>query len=172
MGMAPHDDATGTDPPPRGHVLRWSDRDDVGPLQWHFLQCALAEETSVRKWWRAAIKRTIVASTTDLVVAEKVVACWTHLTDGTIRTSAGDQASGWRPPTLAERDRDGGWNFVPSGVPPSFGLCDDHSGFSSDDDSEASDAGVRGRRRSPAAGVQKRRTARKYARQRTAYCFV
>ena len=31
---------------------------------------------------------------------------------------------------------------------------------------------VRGRRRSPAAGVQKRRAARKYARQRTAYCFI
>ena len=124
-----------------GHVLQWSDRDDVGPLQWHFLQCTLAEETSVRKRWRAAIKRTIVAAASDLVVAEKVVACWTHLADGTIHTSAGDQASDWRPPTLAERDRDGGWDFVPSGVPPSFGLRDDHSGFSSDDDSDASDAG-------------------------------
>jgi hypothetical protein len=121
--------------------LQWSDRDDVGPLQWHFLQCTLAEETSVRKRWRAAIKRTIVAAATDLVVAEKVIACWTHLTDGTIHTSAGDQASDWRPPTLAERDRDGGWDFVPSGVQPSFGLRGDHSGFSSDDDSDASDAG-------------------------------
>ena len=124
-----------------GHVLQWSDRDDVGPLQWHFLQCTLAEETSVRKRWRAAIKRTIVAAASDLVVAEKVIACWTHLTDGTIHTSAGDQASDWRPPTLAEHDRDGGWDFVPSGVQPSFGLRGDHSGFSSDDDSDASDAG-------------------------------
>ena len=72
-------------------------------------------------------------ASSDLVVAEKVVACWTHLADGTIHTSAGDQESGWRPPTLAERDRDGGWDFVPSGVPPSFGLRDDHSGFSSDE---------------------------------------
>ena len=63
------------------------------------------------------------------------------VTDGTIHTSAGDQANDWRPPTLAERDRDGGWDVVPSGVPPSFGLRDDHSGFSSDGDSEASDAG-------------------------------
>ena len=42
---------------------------------------------------------------------------------------------------MAERDRDGGWDFVPSGVQPSFGLRGDHSGLSSDDDSDASDAG-------------------------------
>ena len=90
-----------------GQVLQWSDRDDAGPLQWHFLQCTLAAETSVRRRWRAAIKRTIVAAAPDLVVAEKVLACWTHLTDGTIHTAAGDQASDWRPPTLAERDLDG-----------------------------------------------------------------
>ena len=107
----------------------------------HFLQCTLAAETSVRKRWRAAIKRTIVASAPYLIVAEKVIACWTHLADGTVHTAAGDQASDWRPPTLAERDRHGSWDFVPSGVPPSFGLRDDHSGLSSDDDSDASDAG-------------------------------
>ena len=54
----------------------------------YFLQCALAAETSVRQRWRAAIKRTIVASASDLVVAEKVLACWTHLTDGTTATTA------------------------------------------------------------------------------------
>jgi len=42
---------------------------------------------------------------------------------------------------LAERDRDGGWDFVSSGVQPPFGLRDDHSGFSSEGDSGASDAG-------------------------------
>ena len=124
-----------------GHVLQWSDHDDVGPLQWHFLQCTLAAETSVRQRWRVAIKRTIVASAPDLVVAEKVLACWTHLADGTIHTAAGDQASDWRPPALAERDLDGSWDFVPSGVPPSFSPRDDHSDSSSDDDSAASDAG-------------------------------
>ena len=68
------------------HVLQWSDRDGVGPLQCHFLQCSLAAGTSVRQRWRAAIKRTIVAAAPDLVVAEKVLACWTHLADGTIHT--------------------------------------------------------------------------------------
>ena len=73
-------------------------------------------EMRVRRRWRAAIKRTIVAAAPDLV-AQKVLACWTHLTDGTIHTAAGDQASDCSPPTLAERDLGGSWGFVPSGVP-------------------------------------------------------
>ena len=77
-----------------GQVLQRSDRDDVGPLQLHFLQCTLAAETSVRhRRWRAAIKRTILAAAPDLIVAEKVLAFWTHLTDGTTHTVSGDQAS-------------------------------------------------------------------------------
>ena len=76
-----------------------------------------------------------------VVVAEKVLACWAHLTDGTVHTAAGDQASDWRPPALAERDLDGSWEFIPSGVPPSFSLRDVHSDSGSDDDSAASDAG-------------------------------
>ena len=124
-----------------GQVMQWSDRDGVGPLQWHFLPCILATETRVRRRWRVAIKRTIVAAAPDLIVAEKVLACWTHLTDGTIHTAAGDQASDWRPPTLVERDLDGSWDFVPSGVSPSFSLRNVHSDSGSDDDSAASDAG-------------------------------
>jgi hypothetical protein len=61
--------------------------------------------------------------------------------DGTIHTAAGDQDSDWRPPTLVERDLDGSWDFVPSGVPPSFSLRNVHSDSGSDDDSAASDAG-------------------------------
>ena len=38
-----------------GQVCQRSDRDGVGPLQWHFLQCTLAAETGVRRRWRAAI---------------------------------------------------------------------------------------------------------------------
>ena len=38
------------------------------------------------------------------------------------------------PPTLAERDLDGSWDFVPSGVPPSFSLRDVRSDSGSDDD--------------------------------------
>ena len=124
-----------------GQVLQWSDRDGVDPLQWHFLQCTLAAETSVRRRWRAAIKRTIVAVAPDLYIVEKVLACWTHLTDGTIHTAAGDQVSDWRPPKLAECDLGGSWDFVPSGVSPSFGLCDVQSGSGSDDDAAASDVG-------------------------------
>ena len=63
------------------------------------------------------------------------------MADGTIHTAAGDQASDWRPPMLAERDLDGSWDFVPSGVPPSFSLRNVHSDSGSDDDSAASDAG-------------------------------
>ena len=63
------------------------------------------------------------------------------LADGTIHTAAGDQASEWRPPTLAERDLDGSWDLVLSGVSPSFSLRGVHSDSGSDDDSAASDAG-------------------------------
>ena len=121
--------------------MQWSDRDGVGPLQWHFLQCTLAAETSVRCRWRAAVKRTIVAAAPDLIVAEKVLAYWTHLTDGSIHTAAGDQASDWRPPTLVERDLDGSWDFVPSAAPPPFSLRNVHSDSGSDGDSAASGAG-------------------------------
>ena len=71
---------------------------------------------------------------------KKFLACWTYLTDGTIHTAAGDQASDWRPPTLAELDLDGSWDFAPSGVLPSFGLRDIHSDSGSDGDLAASDA--------------------------------
>ena len=36
--------------------------------------------------------------------------------DGTIHTPEADQASGWRPPTLANRNDDGGWELGTSGV--------------------------------------------------------
>ena len=39
-----------------------------------------------------------------------VLACWAHRTDGTIPTPETDQASGWRPPALAQRNDDGGWD--------------------------------------------------------------
>ena len=84
-------------------------------------------------------KNTIFAAAPDLIVAEKVLACWAHLTDGTIHTAAGDQAaSDWRPPALAEHNLDGSWDFVPSGVPPSFSLRNVHSDTGSDDDPTAS----------------------------------
>ena len=92
-------------------MLEWWQRDDIGPLQWHFLQCTLAPEREVRRRWRAAIKRAVAAVTSDVIVVETVLACWAHRTDGTIHTSETDQASGWRPPTLVQRNDDGGWDF-------------------------------------------------------------
>ena len=74
----------------------------------------------------------IVAAASDLIVAEKVLACWTHRTDGTIHTADDDQANDWRPPALAERDRDGCRDFTASGVLPSFSVRDLHSDSESD----------------------------------------
>ena len=76
-----------------GHVLAWHDRSDIGPLQWHGLQCMLPEVINIRRRWKAAIKRTIVAATRDLAVAERVMACWAHCTDGTIHTADDDQVN-------------------------------------------------------------------------------
>ena len=60
-----------------------------------------------------------------------------------LRRGASGVADSTLTPTGAadSSEKDGGWDFVPSGVQPSFGLRDDHSGFSSDDDSDASDIG-------------------------------
>ena len=68
-----------------GHVPKWWQRDDIGPLQWNFLQCTLAQEREVRRRWRAAIKRAVAAVTPGAIVVEAVLACWAHRTDGTIR---------------------------------------------------------------------------------------
>ena len=82
-----------------GHVLEWWQRDDIGPLQWHFLQCTLAPEREVRRRWRAAIKRAVVAVTSDVIVVETALTCWTHRTDGTIHKSdVGDRSSKWLAP--------------------------------------------------------------------------
>ena len=66
---------------------------------------------------------------------KQVMAFWMHRTDGTIHTAADDQDSDWRPPTLSERDLDGSWDFVLSGVPPSFVLRNVQGGSGSDGDS-------------------------------------
>ena len=58
------------------HVLERWQREDIDPLQWNFLQCTLAPEHDVRRRWRAAIKRTIAAATTDAIIVEVALACW------------------------------------------------------------------------------------------------
>ena len=65
----------------------------------------------MRRSWRTAVKRTLADATTDLTVIEMVLACWTI-----IHTVAADQDSDCRPPTLTQRDMDGGWEFDNSGV--------------------------------------------------------
>ena len=40
-----------------GKRITWSDRQHVGGLQWHMLECSMAEEQSAGKAWRAAINR-------------------------------------------------------------------------------------------------------------------
>jgi hypothetical protein len=105
---------------PCGHTLECHGRSDVGPLQWHFLQCALEPERAVRHSRRAAVKRALADTTTDLAIVETVLACWTHRTDVTIRTAAADKDEDWRPPTLTQRDMDGDWEFDNSGVPAAF----------------------------------------------------
>ena len=58
-----------------GHSLGWVDREDIGPLQWPFLECELAPEKAIWKRWRAAMGTALTAATTGLVVVEAIVAC-------------------------------------------------------------------------------------------------
>ena len=50
-----------------GRSLRWVDREDIGPLQWHFLECELAPERAIRRRWRAAVKTALTAATDSLL---------------------------------------------------------------------------------------------------------
>ena len=64
----------------------------MGPLQWHMLECTMAEEQSTRKAWRAAIKWAVPSFTKDLPMVESATACWTGKTDGTIIHAASRDA--------------------------------------------------------------------------------
>ena len=103
-----------------GKKMTWSDRQDVGPLQWHMLEWTMSEEQSTRKAWRAAIKRAVSAFTTDLPIVESAAACYTDKTDGTIHTACGDVGTSWRPHMWRCTGDAGTWEFDRSSVPPSF----------------------------------------------------
>ena len=105
-----------------GHSLGCVDREDIGPLQWHFLECEQAPEKAIRKRWRAAVRTALTAATTDLVIVEAIVAYWSSRTDGVIHTAtaAADQSSGWKPPAMTAVNADGGYAFAGSGVQPAF----------------------------------------------------
>ena len=90
------------------------------PLQWHFLEYELAPEKAIRRRWRAAVKAALTAATTDLVVVEAIVPCWSSKADGFIHTAAADRSSGWKPPTMTAVNDDGGYAFADSGVQPAF----------------------------------------------------
>ena len=99
-----------------GQSLGWVDWEDIGPLQWHFLECALAPEKAIRKRWRAAVRTALTAATNDLVVVA-IVACWSSRADGAMHTTAADQSSGWKPPTMTAVNAD---EFFGSGMQPAF----------------------------------------------------
>ena len=103
-----------------GDRLVWSDRKELGSLQWHCLACTSSQETGVRKRWRAFVRSAVAKAVRDPVVVDVIVDCWTHRTDGTIHTAFSDQDKGWVPPTLRQLGDVGSWEFDPSGVAPSF----------------------------------------------------
>ena len=57
------------------------------------LECTMAEERSMRKPWRAVVKRAMSAFTTDLSMVESATACWTDKTDGRSRLTASHSAA-------------------------------------------------------------------------------
>ena len=103
-----------------GDRLSWSDRRELGVVQWHCLACVLPQEVGIRKRWRAFIKSALVKAVRDPVVVDIVTDCWTHRMDGTIHTACDDQDQGWLPPTLRQLADVGSWEFDSSGVPPAF----------------------------------------------------
>ena len=103
-----------------GDQLTWSNRKELGVLQWHCLACTSPQETGIRRRWRAFVKSAIAKAIRDPVVIEVVTDCWTHRTDGTIHTTYDDQAQHWRPPTMLQLANIGSWEFDSSGVPPAF----------------------------------------------------
>ena len=103
-----------------GHSLGRVDREDIGALQWHFLECELSPEKVIRQRWRAAVRTALTAATNHLVVVEAIVACWSSRVDGVIHTAAADQSNGWKPPTVTAVTADGGYAFASSGAQPTF----------------------------------------------------
>ena len=94
-----------------GHSLGWVDREAIGPLQRHFLECGLSLEKTIRQHWRAAMKTALAAATKDLVVVEAIVACWSSRADGAMHTAATDQANGWKPPAMTAVNADEGYEL-------------------------------------------------------------
>jgi hypothetical protein len=58
-----------------GDRLTWSDRKELGPLQWHCLACVLPREVGIRKRWRAFIRSALGKAIRDPVVVDIVTDC-------------------------------------------------------------------------------------------------
>ena len=71
--------------------MSWSDRTEVGPLQWHMFECAMPQETAVQKRWYGAVSNAIAAATDDAYVRDAIMTCWSSDNNGWVHTAADDQ---------------------------------------------------------------------------------
>ena len=101
-----------------GEPLKWSNRAEVGRLQWHMLRCTLPHETKVRREWHSAVRRTLESFTDNSRVINAAMACWSTSERGVINTTAvEDELSGWKAPSTRLVGNDGKWEFT-DGIPP------------------------------------------------------
>ena len=91
-----------------GNSLGWVDREDIGPLQWHFLECELAPKKAIRKRWRAAVRTAPTAATTGRVVVEAIVACWGSRADGAMHTFRNKKSRGFAQEKIAQPTKEKG----------------------------------------------------------------
>ena len=110
-----------------GHSLSWTNREQIGQLQWHMFACSLPEETNVRGRWLKAVRRDIAAHIKDAAITRVIVRCWSYSNDGRIDAAEKDQRQRWRAPSM--RWRYGAWRFDDV-----VARTHDASGFDSDDD--------------------------------------
>ena len=76
-----------------GCVLSWAAPDEVSCLQWHMLECGLANETAIRTRWHTAVRAALAKRIKRRDVVDGIMACWA-MTAGRIHTAAGDQSRG------------------------------------------------------------------------------
>ena len=92
-----------------GYRLKWSNRDQVGQLQWHIFACSHPEELTARRRWIRAVRRNLPEHIRDAAIVRMILRCWSHTDDGHIAAAEQDQRQQWRAPLM--RWRDGAWRF-------------------------------------------------------------
>ena len=65
-----------------GRVLAWNDRTEIGPLQWHMLECTMPQETAVWKMWYGAVSSVIASATDGAYARDAIMACWSSDSNG------------------------------------------------------------------------------------------